>query len=136
MLARLGLSLVEDGDELSLATSGACSSLVERFLQVPPKEPLSAAALQVLAIVAYEQPVTRADISRIRGVDSDGVVASLLAHGLLAEERGFAIRGGPLSLVTTAGFLRHLGLGSLAELPPLGSFASPAPSLAEAPAAT
>jgi segregation and condensation protein B len=78
---------------------------------------LSAAALQVLAVVAYEQPVTRADISRIRGVDSDGVVASLIRQGLIAEDRSFAVRGVSQPLSTTAEFLRRFGLSSLAELP-------------------
>jgi segregation and condensation protein B len=92
---------------------------------VPHKEALSPAALQVLAIVAYEQPVTRADIARIRGVDSDGVVASLLARGLVAEDRRRAVRGGLLPLITTANFLRQLGLASLTELPPLRAVAQP-----------
>jgi segregation and condensation protein B len=99
MLARLGLGLVEDGEELFLATSSACSAVVERFLEVPPAEPLSAAALQVLAIAAYEQPATRADVSLIRGVDSDGVMAALVGRGLLAEEHRFAVRGAPVPLV-------------------------------------
>ncbi len=134
-LGRLGLMLVEDGEELSLATSGECAPVVERFLEVPREEPLSPAALQVLAIVAYEQPVTRADISRMRGVDSDGVVASLLTRGLVAEERQFALRGTSLPLLTTPAFLREFGLASLAELPPLGHFhtqaASRSPETAE-----
>jgi segregation and condensation protein B len=119
LLGRLGLMLIEHGEELSLATSGECSAVVQRLLEAPSAEPLSGAALQVLAIVAYEQPVTRADISRIRGVDSDGVVTSLLSKWLVAEDRRFAVRGGPLPLMTTTAFLRHLGLDSLRELPPL-----------------
>jgi len=115
------LLLIEDKEELSLGTGGECSSIIERFLEVPSPEPLSPAALQVLAIVAYEQPVTRADISRTRGVHSDGVVASLLLRGLVAEERRFAVAGGLLPLITTASFLRHLGLGSLRELRPLAT---------------
>jgi segregation and condensation protein B len=121
LLGRLGLMLIEDREELSLATGGECAAVVERYLDVAQAEPLSPAALQVLAIVAYEQPVTRADISRIRGVDSDGVVASLITHGFIAEERRFAVRGGPLPLLTTVEFLRALGLGSLAELKGLSS---------------
>jgi segregation and condensation protein B len=106
--------LVEDREELSLATSGECAPVVERFLEVSSTEALSAAALQVLAIIAYEQPVTRADIARIRSVDSDGVVVSLLARGLVAEEHRFAGRGAPVPLVTTTQFLQHFGLNSLA----------------------
>jgi chromosome segregation and condensation protein ScpB len=75
---------------LSLATSGDCSAVVERFLAVPREEALSTAALHVLATVAHEQPVTQGDISRIRSVARDGVVASLITRGLVAEERQFA----------------------------------------------
>jgi excisionase family DNA binding protein len=75
MLGRLGLMLIESGEELSLATCGECSAVVEKFLETSREEAVSPAALQVLAIVAYEQPVTRADITRIRAVDSNGVVA-------------------------------------------------------------
>ncbi len=120
LLGRLGLMLIEHGEELSLASSGECSAVVERFLEVPSPQPLSPAALQVLAIVAYEQPVTRADISRMRGVDSDGVVVSLIVRGLIAEEHRFALRGASIPLVTSVAFLRQFGLASLAELPPLG----------------
>jgi len=116
-----GLTLVEHADELSLASAGDCAPVVERYLQAPPLEPLSSAAHQVLAIVAYEQPVTRADVERLRGVESGGVIDSLLARGLVAEERRFGMRGGPVPLMTTAAFLRQFGLSSLADLPPLVS---------------
>ncbi len=113
------LALVEHADTLELASAGDCAAVIERALAVAPPEPLSSAAHQVLAIVAYEQPVTRADIERIRGVESGGVIESLLARGLVAEERRFGVRGGPVPLGTTAAFLRHFGLSSLANLPPL-----------------
>ncbi len=120
-LPPLGLALVEHTDTLELASAGDCAAVIERALAVTPPEPLSSAAHQVLAIVAYEQPVTRADIERIRGVESGGVIEALLARGLLAEERRFGVRGGPVPLMTTAAFLRQFGLSSLAELPPLVS---------------
>lgn len=120
-LPPLGLALVEHADTLELASAGDCAAVLERALAVAPPEPLSSAAHQVLAIVAYEQPVTRADIERIRGVESGGVIESLLARGLVAEERRSGVRGGPVPLMTTAAFLRQLGLGSLADLPPLVS---------------
>jgi len=85
---------------------------------MPRPEPLSLAALEVLSIVAYEQPVTRADISHIRATDSSGVIETLLARGLVVDDPRFGGRGRPSFLVTTAAFLRLLGLGSLAELPP------------------
>ena len=72
----------------------------------------------MLSIAAYEQPVTRADISHIRATDSSGVIETLLARGLVVDDPRFGGRGRPSFLVTTAAFLRLLGLGSLAELPP------------------
>jgi segregation and condensation protein B len=124
-----GLSLVDTGQELRLATAPAAGVAVERALGIEKEERLSRAALTVLAIVAYEQPVSRADIARIRGTDSDGVVEGLMQRGLLAEDRRFAVRGGAVPLVTTEAFLRYLGLGSLAELPPLPAIAAtPQPS--------
>jgi len=113
-----GLALLESGDEIQLVSAPDCGPLVERFLDKPAPEPLSQAALEVLSIVAYEQPLTRADVSRIRGTDSSGVIDTLLTRGLIADDPRFGGRGRPSFLVTTAAFLRLLGLGSLAELPP------------------
>jgi len=113
-----GLQLEQDGERLALVTAPDCAAVVERHLGRPVAGPLSTAAMEALAIVAYEQPITRADIRQIRGVDSDAVVDTLLAHGLVAEDPRFGGRGRPGFLVTTAAFLRHLGLGSLTDLPP------------------
>jgi segregation and condensation protein B len=113
-----GLALLESGGEIQLVSAPDCGPLVERFLDKPPPEPLSQAALEVLSIVAYEQPVTRAEISHIRATDSSGVIETLLARGLIADDPLFGGRGRPSFLVTTTSFLRLLGLGSLAELPP------------------
>jgi segregation and condensation protein B len=113
-----GLSLLEDGERLRLVTAPECSQLIEPYLNRTPPGPLSRAALEVLAIVADEQPVSRADISHIRGTDSGGVADTLLARGLIADDARFGGRGRPSFLVTTEQFLRHLGIGSLAELPP------------------
>ena len=112
-----GLQLEQDGERLALVTAPDCAGVVERHLGRPAPGPLSTAAMEALAIVAYEQPITRADIRQIRGVDSDAVVDTLLAHGLVAEDPRFGGRGRPGFLVTTAAFLRHLGLGSLTDLP-------------------
>ena len=75
--------------------------------------------MQAAAIVAHEPPLIRADISRILGIDSYRVVASLLTRCLVADERQFSIRAAALPLVTTPAFLRYLGLQSLAEMPAL-----------------
>jgi excisionase family DNA binding protein len=75
-----GLVLVEHADQLRLATAPDVGRLVEAFIDAPPPEPLSQAALEVLAIIAYEQPVSRSDVERIRGIDSSGVIDTLLAR--------------------------------------------------------
>jgi segregation and condensation protein B len=92
--------------------------LVEAFLGLRPPEPLSKAALEVLAIVAYEQPVSRSDVSSIRGVDSSGAIDTLLARRLIAGDARFGARGRPAFLVTTDQFLQSMGIATLAELPP------------------
>ena len=84
----------------------------------PAEAPTPVLSALALAIVAYEQPVTRADISRVRGVDSTGVIDSMIGRGLIADDARLGGRARPSFLVTTAQFLRYLGIGSLAELPP------------------
>jgi segregation and condensation protein B len=113
-----GLRLLDTGDQLTLVSGQACTATVERYLNRGAPDALSQAALEVLAIVAYEQPVTRADIRAIRGVDSDGPVETLMARKLIAEDPRFGGRGRPSFLVTTELFLRRFALGSLADLPP------------------
>lgn len=93
--------------------------LIEQFLGLQAYSRLSKAALETLAIIAYQQPVTRPEIDAIRGVNSDGVLKSLLSKGLI-QESGRAERvGRPILYTTTAEFLMYFGLNSLTELPPL-----------------
>jgi segregation and condensation protein B len=80
---------------------------------------LSRAALETLAIIAYQQPVTRPVVDSIRGVNSDGVIKSLLSKGLLQEVGRAEGPGRPILFGTTPEFLQHFGLNSLSELPPL-----------------
>lgn len=82
---------------------------------------LSQAALEALAIVAYKQPVTRAQVAAIRGVNSDGVIRSLTVRGLVRED-GVDEDSRAALLVTSGLFLEHLGLESLDQLPPLAPF--------------
>lgn len=112
-----GLVLEEDGEHLALVTAPDCAAVVERHLGLAAPEPLSPAALHVLAVIAYEQPITRAEISRLRGVESDAAVETLLRQGLVAQDQRFGGRGRPAFLVTTSAFLRRLGIAWLAELP-------------------
>ena len=113
-----GLRLQEAGDRLGLVSGPECADTVERHLGQPVPEPLTQAALDTLAIIAYEQPVTRADIRGIRSVDSDAVVETLRARGLVAEDPRFGGRGRPGFLITTPAFLQYFGLSSLSSLPP------------------
>jgi len=113
-----GLRLEESGDQLGLVSAPECAAVIERHLGQPTPEPLSQAALDTLGIIAYEQPVTRADIRTIRSVDSDAVVETLRSRGLVAEDPRFGGRGRPGFLITTPAFLRYFGLNSLRDLPP------------------
>ncbi|MBV9326768.1 MAG: SMC-Scp complex subunit ScpB [Chloroflexi bacterium] len=101
-----GLVLLEHGDQLRLVTAPDVGNLVEAFLHVDPPEALSQAALEVLAIVADEQPVSRADISHIRGTDSAGVVDTLLIRKVIADDARFGGRVRPTVLVTTDRFFK------------------------------
>jgi len=98
------------------------ATIVERFVLDGQVARLSAAALETLAIIAYKQPISRNQISAIRGVNAEGVVRTLEARGYV-EETGRDPGPGRASLYgTTASFLERLGLDSVAELPPLGQF--------------
>jgi segregation and condensation protein B len=93
---------------------------VRRFLRLDREAKLSTAALETLAIIAYQQPVTRAEIEAVRGVDSSGVIATLLSRGLVDIVGRLPSVGNPFQYGTTPSFLMHFGLRSVAEMPPLG----------------
>jgi segregation and condensation protein B len=104
---------------------------VERFVLEGQHTRLSPAALETLAIVAYKQPVSRAQVSAIRGVDADGVLRTLVARGYVAEIGHDPGPGRATLYGTTQAFLERLGLDSLRELPPLADFV-PASDVVEA----
>ena len=104
---------------------------LERFATTEDGSRLSPAALEVLAVVAYRQPVTRGQISELRGVDSSSTLRTLVRRGLVAEEGRLSTPGHPAIYGTTGRFLEALGMASLAELPPLTDH-MPAPEMAEA----
>ena len=114
-----GLRLERHMGRVQLTTAPETSQLVERFLGLEATSRLSRAALESLAIVAYQQPVTRPEIDAIRGVNSDGVLKSLLSKGLIQEVGRAERPGRPILYSTTSDFLRHFGLSSLDELPQL-----------------
>ncbi len=114
-----GIRLQRHHDRVQLTTSPDLAMDVERFLGLETSNKLSRAALETLAIIAYQQPVTRPEIDAVRGVSSDGVLKSLLSKGLI-QEIGRAERPGrPILYTTTSDFLQHFGLNSLEDLPPL-----------------
>lgn len=108
------------GRRLSLATNPRYADRVRMFLGLDREAKLSSASLEALALVAYQQPVTRAEVERIRGVDSSGVLATLHARGLIEPVARLATVGNPIQYGTTALFLSHFGLQSLDDLPPIG----------------
>jgi segregation and condensation protein B len=114
-----GIRIQRHKGELRLASAPQTGALVERFLDLEATTRLSHAALECLAIVAYQQPVTRPQIDSVRGVNSDSSIRSLLAHGLVEESGRAETAGRPILYSTTPEFLQHFGLGKLEELPPL-----------------
>lgn len=103
-------------------TDPGAAEYVERFVLQGRSSRLSQAALETLAIVAYQQPVTRARISEIRGVDADGAVRSLVGRGFIEEVGREDAPGQPLLYGTTPMFLERLGLAGVEDLPPLPTF--------------
>lgn len=114
-----GLRLQRHHGRVQLTTAAEAAPLVERFLGLEATSRLSRAALETLAIVAYQQPVTRPAMDAVRGVDSEGVLKSLLSKGLVQEVGRAERPGRPILYSTTPDFLQHFGLNSLEELPPL-----------------
>jgi segregation and condensation protein B len=115
-LADRGIRLLSAGDRVALATAPDAGGLIARYVGTEGVR-LTPAALETLAIVAYRQPVTRSVIERIRGVDSDYVVRSLLHRRLIAEQGRSEAPGRPILYGTSFEFLERFGLTSLDELP-------------------
>lgn len=92
---------------------------IKKAFDIKRRTPLSPAALEVLAVIAYNQPVTRAFIEQVRGVDCSGVVSTLVEKGLIEERGRLELPGRPLLYGTTKTFLRSFSLSDLGDLPPL-----------------
>lgn len=114
-----GFRLVRLGDCVQLTTKREHEGVVKEALQLRKNAPLSSAALEVLAIVAYNQPVTKSFVEQVRGVDSSSIVNSLTEKELLEEAGRLDVPGRPILYQTTPNFLRCFGLSSLEELPKL-----------------
>ena len=98
------------------------SPYVERFLLDGQRARMSGAALETLAIIAYKQPLSRAQIASIRGVDPDGVIRTLQARGYVTEVGRDSGPGQAILFGTTPAFLEKLGVNSIADLPPIAEF--------------
>ncbi len=118
-LATRGLRLQRNAGRVQMTTAPEIASLVEKFLGLEAVTHLSRAALETLAIIAYQQPCTRPQVDSLRGVNSDGMMKSLLSKGLIQEAGRTEGPGRPILYSTSPEFLQHFGLGSIAELPPL-----------------
>lgn len=114
-----GLRLIRLGEKAQLCTRGEYAACIRVALETRKPPALSQAAMEVLAIAAYRQPVTRAYIEQVRGVDSAYTVSSLVEKGFLEESGRLEVPGRPALFRTTDQFLRVFGLTSLAELTPL-----------------
>lgn len=114
-----GVRLQRQGERVQLVTAPEATAAIERFLGLDLTTKLSPAALETLAIIAYKQPVTRAQIDELRGVASDGVLRTLIHRNLVEQGERLEQAGRPFQFRTTFDFLQHFGLQSLEDLPRL-----------------
>ncbi len=117
--AQRGLRIQKHKGDLRLTSAPETAELVERFLDLEATQRLSAAALECLSIIAYQQPITRPGVDAIRGVNSDSVMRTLLSNGLIEESGREDGPGRPILYVTSPEFLQNFGLKALEDLPPL-----------------
>jgi segregation and condensation protein B len=118
-IVRRGIRVQRKGDWVQLTTQPECAPYVEKFLGLDLTTRLSKPALETLAIIAYQQPVTRAQIEHVRGVNCDAVLSTLLNRGLIEEVGRLETAGRPIQYSTTFSFLQHFGLRSLDDMPSL-----------------
>ena len=120
-----GIKLLTLGDSYQLASRTEYAEYVRRAFEMRRKAPLSQAALEVLAVIAYNQPCTRSFVEQVRGVDCSGVVSTLVEKELIEERGRLELPGRPLLYGTTSTFLRSFSLSSLDKLPELPKDVAP-----------
>ncbi|MBQ4100229.1 MAG: SMC-Scp complex subunit ScpB [Oscillospiraceae bacterium] len=106
-------------EDIQMCTRKEFASYIKKALDISKNIPLSQAAMEVLAIIAYNQPVSKSFIEQIRGIESSNIVNNLVVKGLVEEAGRLDIPGKPIGYITTSNFLRSFGISSLDELPPL-----------------
>ncbi len=114
-----GIRIIRVNNCFQLATREELADYVKAALETRRQTPLSQAAMETLSIVAYNQPVTKAFVEQVRGIDSSSVVNTLVERDLLEEAGRLELPGRPVAYRTTNTFLRCFGISSLEELPPL-----------------
>lgn len=114
-----GVALLRLENTYQLASREKYAEYIKRAFDIRRRTPLSQAALEVLAVIAYNQPITRSFIEQVRGVDCSGVISSLLEKDLIEERGRLELPGRPLLYGTTKNFLRCFTLTDLSDLPPL-----------------
>ncbi len=131
-LSDRGIELVRLENAYQLCSKSEYGTYIRKVADMRRKSPLSAAGMEVLAVVAYNQPVTKAFIEQVRGVDCSSTVTNLLEKGLIEEKGRLELPGRPLLYGTTKNFLRCFGISDIKELPPIErNNASEMPVLAE-----
>ncbi|MCC2626648.1 MAG: segregation and condensation protein [Thermomicrobiales bacterium] len=118
-----GWVVIRHGGTAHISSAPRFAPYVRRFLRLDREARLSSAALETLALIAYRQPVTRAEIESLRGVDCSGVLATLYGRDLIEVAGRLPTVGNPHQYVTSLEFLKQFGLRSLEDLPPLAEFA-------------
>lgn len=116
-----GLRIIRLNNAYQIATRSEYAPYIRAAMENRRQQPLSQAAMECLAIIAYNQPVTKAFVEQVRGIDSSSVVNTLAERGLLEEAGRLELPGRPIAYRTTDTFLRCFGLNSLEDLPPLPS---------------
>ena len=114
-----GLELLLLDESVQICTRAPYAPYIRKMLDLRRNTPLSQAALEVLAVIAYNQPVTKAFVEQVRGVDSSGVIGSLVNKGLIEEKGRLELPGRPLLYGTTADFLRCMQIENLSQLKPI-----------------
>lgn len=114
-----GLCVLKLGNKYQLCSRTEFADKIRTILTIRKNAPLSQAAFEVLAVIAYNQPVTKSFVEQVRGVDCSGVISTLCQKGLLEEKGRLELPGRPLLYGTTPEFLRCFSISSLDELPPL-----------------
>lgn len=117
--AQRGITIIRLKNSYQMVARKEYAPQVRTVMDLRRNTPLSQAALEVLAVVAYNQPVTKAFVEQVRGVDCSGVIGSLTAKDLIEEKGRLELPGRPLLYGTTENFLRCFNVSSLEELPPL-----------------